>query len=285
MLNIAFLNGQFLPLDRANVSILDRGLLFADGVYEVTAVANGRMIQHEDHFDRLYKSLESIELAAPLSWEQVQEVQLELVQQNQLVEGIIYLQITRGAAIRDFAFPAQVKPTVFAYCSEMKIVNHEKVQTGVKVITLPDQRWLRRDIKSVSMLPQVLAKQKARSEGAFEAWQVEDGHITEGSSTSAFIVRDGTLFTHPQNQRILAGTVRKNILKLWRDDLKLEIRETAFTPNEAKEADEAFLTSASTFVLAVVEIDGHPIGNGRPGELATRLRHLYLERNVPVSRF
>ena len=140
MLNIAFLNGEFLPLNRANVSILDRGLLFADGVYEVTAVARGRMIQHDDHFDRLYRSLESIELAAPLSRRQVQEMQLELVRQNQLVEGIIYLQITRGAGIRDFAFPAQVKPTVFAYCSEMKIVNHEKLKTGVKVITVPDLR-------------------------------------------------------------------------------------------------------------------------------------------------
>jgi D-alanine transaminase len=206
-------------------------------------------------------------------------MQLELVRQNQLVEGIIYLQITRGAGIRDFAFPAQVKPTVFAYCSEMKIVNHEQLKTGVKVIIVPDLRWLRRDIKSVSMLPQVLAKQKARSAGAFEAWQVEEGHITEGSSTSAFIVREEVLYTHPQNQRILAGTVRKNILKLWRDDLKLEIRETAFTPDEAKAADEAFLTSASTFVLSVVEIDGHQIGNGRPGELATRLRELYLKRN------
>jgi D-alanine transaminase len=279
MLNIAFLNGEFLPLDRANVSILDRGLLFADGVYEVTAVANGRMIQHDDHFDRLYRSLESIELAAPLARQQVQDMQLELVRQNQLIEGIIYLQITRGAGIRDFAFPAQVKPTMFAYCSEMKIVNHEQLKTGVKVITVPDLRWLRRDIKSVSMLPQVLAKQKARSAGAFEAWQVEEGHITEGSSTSAFIVRDRVLYTHPQNQRILAGTVRKNILKLWRDDLKLEIREIAFTPDEAKAADEAFLTSASTFVLSVVEIDGHQIGNGQPGELATRLRELYLKRN------
>ena len=279
MLNIAFLNGEFLPLDRANVPILDRGLLFADGVYEVTAVANGRMIQHDDHFDRLYRSLESIELAAPLARQQVQDMQLELVRQNQLIEGIIYLQITRGAGLRDFAFPPQVKPTVFAYCSEMKIVNHEQLKTGVKVITVPDLRWLRRDIKSVSMLPQVLAKQKARSAGAFEAWQVEEGHITEGSSTSAFIVRDGVLYTHPQNQRILAGTVRKNILKLWRDDLKLEIRETAFTPDEAKAADESFLTSASTFVLSVVEIDGHQIGNGQPGELATRLRELYLKRN------
>jgi D-alanine transaminase len=279
MLNIAFLNGEFLPLDRANVSILDRGLLFADGVYEVTAVANGKMIQHDDHFDRLDRSLESIELATPLSRQQIQEMQLELVRQNQLVEGIIYLQITRGAGIRDFAFPAQVKPTVFAYCSEMKIVNHEQLKTGVKVITVPDLRWLRRDIKSVSMLPQVLAKQKARAADAFEAWQVEEGHITEGSSTSAFIVRDGVLYTHPQNRRILAGTVRKNILKLWRDDLKLEIRETAFTPDEAKAADEAFLTSASTFVLSVVEIDGHRIGNGQPGELATRLRELYLKRN------
>jgi D-alanine transaminase len=206
-------------------------------------------------------------------------MQLELVRQNQLIEGIIYLQITRGAGIRDFAFPAQVKPTVFAYCSEMKIVNHEQLKTGVKVITVPDLRWLRRDIKSVSMLPQVLAKQKARSAGAFEAWQVEEGHITEGSSTSAFIVRDRVLYTHPQNQRILPGTVRKNILKIWRDDLKLEIRETAFTPDEAKAADEAFLTSASTFVLSVVEIDGHQIGNGQPGELATRLRELYLKRN------
>jgi D-alanine transaminase len=279
MLNIAFLNGEFLSLDRANVSILDRGLLFADGVYEVTAVANGRMIQHDDHFDRLYRSLESIELTAPLARQQVQDMQLELVRQNQLIEGIIYLQITRGAGIRDFAFPAQVKPTVFAYCSEMKIVNHEQLKTGVKVITVPDLRWLRRDIKSVSMLPQVLAKQKARSAGAFEAWQVEEGHITEGSSTSAFMVRNGVLYTHPQNQRILPGTVRKNILKLWRDDLKLEIRETAFTPDEAKAADEAFLTSASTFLLSVVEIDGHQIANGQPGELATRLRELYLKRN------
>ena len=237
------------------------------------------MIQHDDHFDRLDRSLESIELATPLSRQQIQEMQLELVRQNQLVEGIIYLQITRGAGIRDFAFPAQVKPTVFAYCSEMKIVNHEQLKTGVKVTTVPDLRWLRRDIKSVSMLPQVLAKQKARAAGAFEAWQVEEGHITEGSSTSAFIVGDGVLYTHPLNERILAGTVRKNILKLWRDDLKLEIRETAFTPDEAKAADEAFLTSASTFVLSVVEIDGHRIGHGQPGELATRLRELYLKRN------
>jgi D-alanine transaminase len=205
------------------------------------------------------------------------EISLELVRQNELREGTVYLQVTRGTAPRDFAFPAEPDPTVFSFCSKVAVVNHEKLSSGIGVLTVPDERWARRNIKSISMLPQVLAKQKARIAGQFEAWLVEEGHITEGSSSSAFIVKKGTLYTHPLTNRILAGTVRKALIELCRQDLKLDVCETPFTPIEAKEADEAFLTSASTFLLPVVEIDGTQIGNGRPGEISIFLRKAYLE--------
>lgn len=278
MSDIAYVNGAFTPLEDAHVSILDRGFLFADGVYEVAAVIDGRLIDNEAHVARLERSLKELRLESPVSMAQIVEIERELVARNGVQEGMVYLQVTRGAAERDFAFPKGVKATLVGFAQKKNILASPYAEKGVKVVTVPDLRWARRDIKSVALLAQVLAKQAATEAGCQEAWMVDtDGFVTEGSSSTAFIVtKAGAIVTRPNSTAILPGCTRRSVLALA-EEQRLKIEERAFSVAEAHDAAEAFLTSASNLVLPIVAIDGIALGAGAPGPHALRLRALYLD--------
>jgi D-alanine transaminase len=275
---IAYVNGSYLPLSEAKVSILDRGFLFADGIYEVAAVLDGRLVDNASHLARLERSVGEIKLPLPETIGRIQEIQKELVRRNELVNGMVYLEVTRGADTgRDFAFPKGVKPTLIMFTSEKDIVGAPSAKTGIKVITVPDLRWTRRDIKSVALLAQVLAKQAAAEAGAGEAWMVEDGKVTEGGSSSCFILtQDDVIVTRQNGSEILPGCTRKAVVKLA-EERQLRIEERAFSVEEALAAKEAFVTSASLFVQAVVSIDGNTVADGKPGPMTNRLREIYVD--------
>ena len=276
--SIAYVNGSFVPLSEAKVSILDRGFLFADGIYEVSAVLDGKLVDNDSHLARLERSVGEISLKLPESRERIIEIQKELIQRNKLANGLVYLEVTRGAdAGRDFAFPKGVKPTLILFTSVKDIVNAESARTGIGVITVPDIRWTRRDIKSVALLAQVLAKQAAAEAGAGEAWMIEDGKVTEGGSSSAFILtQDDVIVTRQNGSEILPGCTRKAVVKLA-EERQLRVEERPFSIDEALKAKEAFITSASSFVQAVVSIDGKTVADGKPGPMARRLREIYVE--------
>ena len=278
MEQIAYVNGSFVPLADAKVSILDRGFLFGDGIYEVAAVLDGKLIDSASHLARLERSVGEIELALPETTARIEEIQKELVARNNLVNGMVYLEVTRGADTgRDFAFPKDVKPTLVMFTSVKDIINAPSAKTGIAVITVPDLRWTRRDIKSVALLAQVLAKQAAAAAGAGEAWMIEDGKVTEGGSSSAFILtQDDVIVTRQNGSEILPGCTRKAVVALA-EERQLRVEERAFTIDEALAAKEAFTTSASVFVQPVVSIDGKPVGNGKPGPMAQRLREIYVD--------
>src|SRR6201992_1034037 len=267
-----------MPLSEAKVSILARGFLFADGIYEVSAVLDGRLVDNASHLARLERSVGEISLPLPESIDRIIEIQKELVARNKLESGLVYLEVTRGADKgRDFAFPKGVTPTLIMFTSVKDIVNAESAKTGIGVITVPDIRWPRRDIKSVALLAQVLAKQAAAAAGAGEAWMIEDGKVTEGGSSSAFILtQDDVLVTRQNSSAILPGCTRKAVLALA-EERQLRIEERAFTIQEALAAKEAFITSASVFVQAVVTIDGKKVADGKPGAMANRLREIYVD--------
>jgi D-alanine transaminase len=276
---IAYVNGAFVPLSEAKVSVLDRGFLFADGIYEVAAVLDGKLIDSASHLARLERSVGEIGLALPESLARIEELQKELVARNQLDQGMVYLQVTRGADKgRDFPFPkGDVKPTLVMFVTAKNIVDAPSAKTGIGVITVPDIRWARRDIKSVALLAQVLAKQAAAAAGASEAWMVEDGHVTEGGSSSTFILtQDDVIVVRPNSNAILPGCTRKAVVKLA-EERQLKVEERLFTVDEALAAKEAFITSASSFVQPVVTIDGKPVGDGKVGPVATRLREIYVD--------
>jgi D-alanine transaminase len=275
---IAYVNGSYLPLSEAKVSILDRGFLFADGIYEVAAVLDGRLVDNASHLARLERSVGEIKLPLPETIGRIQEIQKELVRRNELVNGMVYLEVTRGADTgRDFAFPKGVKPTLIMFTSEKDIVGAPSAKTGIKVITVPDLRWTRRDIKSVALLAQVLAKQAAAEAGAGEAWMIEDGKVTEGGSSSCFILtQDDVIVTRQNGSEILPGCTRKAVVKLA-EERQLRIEERAFSVEEALAAKEAFVTSASLFVQAVVSIDGNTVADGKPGPMTNRLREIYVD--------
>ena len=264
--SIAYVNGSFVPLSEAKVSILDRGFLFADGIYEVSAVLDGKLVDNASHLARLERSVGEISLALPESIERIIEIQKELIARNKLDAGLVYLEVTRGADKgRDFAFPKGVKPTLIMFTSVKDIVNAESAKTGIGVITVPDIRWTRRDIKSVALLAQVLAKQAAAEAGAGEAWMIEDGKVTEGGSSSAFILtQDDVIVTRQNGSEILPGCTRKAVVKLA-EERQLRVEERAFSVDEALKAKEAFITSASSFVQAVVTIDGKTGGQRQAG--------------------
>ena len=275
---IAYVNGSFVPLAEAKVSVLDRGFLFADGIYEVAAVLDGKLVDNASHLARLERSVGEIAMALPESLARIVEIQRELIARNQLANGLVYLEVTRGADKgRDFAFPKGVKPTLVMFTSVKDIVNAPSAKTGIGVITVPDIRWTRRDIKSVALLAQVLAKQAAAEAGAGEAWMIEDGKVTEGGSSSAFILtQDDVLITRQNSSAILPGCTRKAVVALA-EERQLRVEERPFTIQEALAAKEAFITSASSFVQAVVSIDGENIASGKPGPMAARLREIYID--------
>jgi D-alanine transaminase len=276
--SIAYVNGSFVPLSEAKVSVLDRGFLFADGIYEVAAVLDGKLVDNDSHLARLERSVGEISLKLPESLDRIVEIQKELVARNKLANGLVYLEVTRGADTgRDFAFPKGVKPTLIMFTSVKDIVNAESAKTGIAVITVPDIRWTRRDIKSVALLAQVLAKQAAAEAGAGEAWMIEDGKVTEGGSSSAFILtQDDVIVTRQNGSEILPGCTRKAVVKLA-EERQLRVEERAFSVDEALKAKEAFITSASLFVQPVISIDGKTVANGKPGPTATRLREIYID--------
>jgi D-alanine transaminase len=275
MSRIAYVNGSYVPEADAKISVFDRGFLFADGVYEVTPVVNGKLVDYGPHMERLTRSLNELKMAWPCTPEELEAMHLELIARNSLKEGIIYMQITRGIADRMFNFPKEISSSLVAFPQVMSLVDNANARTGVKVITTADIRWLRRDIKSVMLLAPVLGKQEAYEAGANEAWMVEDGHVTEGTSSNAYIVKDNTIITRPLSNRILAGCTRRALFRLSQDH-GVKIEERLFTPEEAYAADEAFLTSASQFVMPIVEIDGKRIGGGQLGPITRKLRELFL---------
>lgn len=276
MSRIVFLNGSFLPVEEARVPFMDRGFLFGDGVYEGVGVLDGRLIDNEAHLERLERSLREVRIPNPHTRAEWTALEEEIVRRNGMAEGFLYFQVTRGVAERDFFFPEDAKPTVAMFTQAKAIVHAPAAQTGIAVVTVPDQRWARRDIKSISLLAQVLAKQAAKEAGAQEAWMVEDGFVTEGGSSSAFIItKENRIIVRPLSQAILPGITRQSLFRLAAET-GISLEERLFTVEEAYEAAEAFLTSASNFVLPVVSIDGRPVADGRPGALTKRLRELYL---------
>ena len=275
MTRIAFVNGAFVPEAEAVVSIFDRGFLFADGVYEVIALIDGRFVDDGAHLDRLDRSLGEIQLVSPMSRAGLHAMLLELASRNAVTEGLIYMQVTRGPAERDFAFPAVQQPTIVAYARALPVIAHPRAVVGATAITVPDQRWARRDIKSIALLPQVLAKQAARAADAFEALMVEDGQLTEGGAATLFMVKDGALITHALGTAVLAGITRERVFTLAAAR-GIAIVERSITTDELRAADELFVTAATAFVMPIVRVDGAAIGSGAPGTLTAQLRADYI---------
>ncbi len=279
-----YLNGDYVPENEAHVSIFDRGFLFADGVYEVTTVVDGKLIGFEGHITRLQRSLDELKIPHTVDPDHLLEVHRELVARNGIDQGMIYLQITRGnPGDRDFAFPPDdTEPTIVLFTQEKQVVGTGVETKGLSVISVEDLRWGRRDIKTVQLLYPSLAKMEAKAKGADDAWMVQDGFVTEGTSNNAYIVKDGAIITRPLSNDILHGITRKSVLACA-EMLQMTVEERPFTLEEAYAADEAFATSASGFTNPIVEIDGHTIGTGKPGPVGDRLRALYLEENMKAA--
>jgi D-alanine transaminase len=277
MSRIAYVNGRYLPHRGASVHIEDRGYQFADGVYEVIAVHRGQLVDEEGHLVRLDRSLRELRIQWPVAPSVLPVLMREVIARNHVVNGIVYVQVTRGVSRREHAFPVGARPALVITTRHQSLV-HPKAKSGVEVITVPDIRWQRRDIKAVSLLPNVLAKQQAKEMGAYEAWQVdEDGFVTEGSSTNAWIVtKAGEIVTRDASNFILNGITRLAVIRLAKE-AQMKIVERPFTVEEAQDAAEAFLTSTTSFVLPIVRIDGKDIGEGEPGRFTTRLRDYYTD--------
>lgn len=275
MTRFAFVNGRFVPEAEAMVSIFDRGFLFADGVYEVIAVVDGRFVDDGPHLDRLDRSLHEIQLESGMPRAALHAMLLELVMRNAIDEGLVYMQVTRGAAERDFAFPAVATPSVVAWARALALVEHPRAAAGASAITVPDQRWARRDIKSIALLPQVLAKQAARAADAFEALMVEDGHLSEGGSSTLFMVRDGALVTHALGTAVLPGITRERTIALAASR-GIALHERSIASDELLTADELFITAATAFLMPIVRVNGTAIGTGAPGPVTTQLRADYV---------
>lgn len=275
--DIVFLNGEFLHKKDATVSIFDRGFIFGDGIYEVVPVMNGVMVDKNEFWQRFKRSLKAIELILPYEESEFERILNELITKNALEEGGVYMQITRGVASRDFAFVKGLKPTIMAFVYEANIENNEFTNTGISVISVADIRWKRRDIKSISLLAQCYAKELAIKAGVQEGFMVENGKVTEATSSSAFIIKDKTLITKPFSNEILPGIRRLNILKFAKE-LGLKVEERAFSMNEVYNADEVFISAASLPILGVVKADSKVIADGKVGEFTTKLRQRYLQK-------
>ena len=278
-----YLNGEYLPETEAKVSIFDRGFLMADGVYEVTSVLDGKLVDFDGHAVRLDRSLSELGMKNPISKEDLLEVHRQLVSLNDVVEGGVYLQITRGApADRDFAFPdPETTPCTVVLFTQSKpgVTTSAAAKNGIKVISIADERWGRRDIKTVQLLYPSMGKMMAKAAGCDDAWMVEDGHVTEGTSNNAYIVKGNKIITRGLSNDILHGITRAAVLRFAKE-AQMEVEERPYTIEEAQNADEAFITSATMFVTGVVEIDGVQVGSGKPGNVSLRLREIYLEESL-----
>lgn len=277
MSRIVYVNGDYVPEEEAKISVFDRGFLFADGVYEVTSVLGGKLIDFDGHAKRLERSLNELDMPEPEV--DLLEIHRQLVAQNEIEDGLVYLQVTRGVADRDFAYPEGVPPSVVLFTqAKPGLADSPKAKEGMKVISIDDIRWGRRDIKTVQLLYPSMGKMAAKAAGADDAWMIEDGFVTEGTSNNAYIVKGNKIITRHLGTEILHGITRAAVLRFARE-AQMEVEERSFTIDEAKKADEAFITSASTFVMPVVEIDGVAVGAGAPGIVAARLREIYLDES------
>lgn len=275
-MRIVYVNGEFVAENEAKVSVFDRGLLFSDAVYEVSAIIDGHLIDNDAHLQRLKRSLNELDMRSPVASQKLVEIQHALIEKNDLQEGWLYLQISRGAEDRNFNYSDDLKPSLIMFTQSGSIINLPKAQKGIKVKTVEDIRWQRRDIKTTMLLAQSMAKKQAIEAGFDDAWMVEDGVVTEGSSNNAYIIsRKGEIYTRPASTKILNGITRRAINRLAGEN-DLTVIEKTFTVDEAMQAGEAFSTSASTFVMPVVNINGTEIGDGRPGELTQALRAYYV---------
>ena len=277
MEKIVYVNGDFVKEREAKISVFDRGFLFADGVYEVCSVLDGRLIDNANHLKRLRRSLRELAMPSPASDAEIEAIQNALITQNALEEGCIYLQITRGAADRDFAYPKKSTPSLMLFTQQKNLLHPPQAKTGITVITVPDIRWARRDIKTIGLLAPSMAKQTALNHGADDAWFIENGLVTEGSSNNAFIVtQDDVIRTRQASHAILNGITRTAILALCRQH-HYQFEERSFSLEEALEAKEAFISSATTFIWPVIAIDNTPINDGKLGPVAQKLRALYID--------
>ncbi|MEO0372101.1 MAG: D-amino-acid transaminase [Pseudomonadota bacterium] len=277
-----YLNGEYLNEDEAKVSIFDRSFLMADGVYEVTSVLGGKLIDFEGHKVRLLRSLNELDMQKPEEFDDLLDIHRELVRINEIEDGLVYLQVSRGAADRDFMYPDpdEVKPTLVLFTqAKPGLANSPASQKGMKVISIDDIRWGRRDIKTVQLLYPSMGKMMAKKAGCDDAWMIQDGYVTEGTSNNAYIVKDGKIITRELSNDILHGITRAAVLR-FAEEAQMEVVERSFTIEEAKDADEAFITSASAFVMPVVEIDGVALGDGTPGTVAKRMREIYLDESL-----
>ncbi|OEI83234.1 D-amino-acid transaminase [Brucella sp. BO3] len=275
---IVYVNGEYVAARDARISIFDRGFLFGDGIYEVTAVLEGKLVDSGPHMQRLRRSTGEIGIAMPMSEDEIVTIERELIRRNKLTEGLVYLQVTRGdGRDRDFAPATDMTPSVVLFTQETNLLDKPMLKTGAHVLSLDDLRWKRRDIKTVCLLPQALAKEIAKNAGCDEAWMIEDGYVTEGASSTAYIVtRDDVIVTRPNSNFTLPGCTRLSLLQLI-TETGMKLEERLFTIDEAYAAKEAFLTSAGTFVTPITVIDGKTIGDGKPGPIARRLREVYLD--------
>jgi len=278
MSRTVYVNGHYLPEADAKVSIFDRAFLMADAVYEVSAVLGGKLADFDGHMARLHRSLDALQIPSPATDEELLAIHHELIRLNGIDDGLVYLQVTRGnVGDRDFIWPKDAPPSLVMFTQTKHFEDDEGPRRGIKVVSVPDLRWGRRDIKTVQLLYSSFAKMQAKAQGADDAWLVEDGFVTEGTSNNAYIVtRDGTIVTRNLTQDILHGITRASVLKLAAE-AQMKIVERPFTIAEAQDAAEAFITAASTFVCPVVAIDEAQIGDGKPGPVARRLREIYLE--------
>lgn len=276
-----FVNGEYVAENEAKISIFDRGFLFADGVYEVTSILGGKLIDFEGHFARLTRSVGELDMGLDMSEDDLLAMHRKLVELNDLDEGLVYLQVTRGEADRDFAFPPEGTPnTIIAFTQKLNLLDSPKAKTGISVISVEDLRWGRCDIKTVQLLYPSLASMEARKRGKQGAWLTRDGFVTEGTANNAYIVtKEGTIVTRDISHSILSGITRKAVLAVA-DKLQMKIEERPFTLEEAANAAEAFTTAATIFVMPVIEIDGKQIGDGQPGPVAMKLRETYIEESL-----
>ncbi len=279
-----FVSGKYVEETEAQVSVFDRGFLFADAVYEVTSVLDGKLVDFGGHARRLARSLKALDMKCDMEPAALLEMHRELVARNNVEEGLVYLQVTRGAADRDFAFPApETSSTIVAFTQEKPLVNAEQAKTGIKIATLDDLRWGLCDIKTVQLLYPSLAKMEARKKGADDAWLLRDGMVTEGTSNNAYIVtQDGVIVTRDLSHAILHGITRKAVLHCAHV-LDLKVEERPFSVAEAFEASEAFITAAAAFVTPVVEIDGRTVGRGSPGPVTQKLREIYIAESQKAA--
>ena len=281
-----YLNGSFIPENEAKISIFDRGFLMSDGVYEVTSVIERKLIDFEGHFHRLERSLSELDMTTPLTKEVLLSIHRRLIDKNSVNNGLIYLQITRGSAgDRDFVFPdPETTPRTVVLFSQNKenLLDSPSAISGIKIISIEDQRWGRRDIKTTQLLYPSIGKMMAKKVNADDAWMVQDGYVTEGTSNNAYIIKNGKIITRAKSNDILHGITRAAVLR-FAEEAQMEIEERNFSISEARDAEEAFITSASSFVTPVVSIDGQNIANGSPGPMTQRLRKIYLDESIKTA--